>query len=52
MENYCCEICNYKTCKKYNLNRHMKKHSKDKKNLRKNVYVEKRIKRDMDIIST
>lgn len=31
METYCCEICSYKTSKKYNLARHMKKHNKEKK---------------------
>lgn len=35
MENYCCEICNYVTCKKYNLKRHMKKHNKIKKKFTK-----------------
>lgn len=35
METYCCEICNYTTCKKYNLTRHMKKHNKEKKKFSK-----------------
>ena len=51
MEKYSCEHCNYVTHKKYNLNRHMKKHEKSKKKFLNYVNVEKRINHAMGIIS-